>query len=115
MQLAGHLIMNGAENVTVNHSEDVDVSCNFGGVSVAFEYERAANYKSNEDYFDKFQRAKKQYQEVLFICNSSNKKQINASINEENVVVRGNQVTEWVEEIRADKGGAEPESKESTC
>lgn len=90
MQLAGILIARG-KNPVVNHSDDVDVSCDDTG----FEYEHAGSHKLQE-IIDKKQRGLLKYKRILFIGSKANEAVLIEGAGRNFVVRRGKQLEAWL-------------------
>lgn len=88
MQIAGELILQGYDNVTVNHTDDVDISYVCDGKDVALEYEREGSHNEKE-LIDKKTRYGKLYDELYFICSASYEKKLIGAVGDGFVIRRG--------------------------
>jgi hypothetical protein len=93
MQLAGLLIARGRTDVTVNHSDDVDVSTG----DIGFEYEHAGSHDLQE-IIEKKQRGLLKYKKILFIGSKANEAILIEGAGKDFVVRRGKQLERWLDE-----------------
>ena len=102
IQLAGILIQRGAQDVTVNHFEDVDISFkDIDGKSIAIEYERPDNH-TEQQLLEKKNFGKNNYDTVMFVCSSVYYKRLSGILGEQYVVQRGSQLESFIDELRLD-------------
>jgi len=69
-------------DIEINHHNDVDMSLKINGISQAFEYERNGTHTTVEQIQEKYNRAKITYDNVLFVCVSTNKKLMTNAIDD---------------------------------
>lgn len=92
MQLAGILIEKG-KVPKVNHSDDVDISCD----DIGFEVEHAGSHNLQE-IIDKKQRGLLKYKKILFIGSKANEAVLIEGAGKDFVVRRGKQLETWLNE-----------------
>ena len=99
LQIASYLLHRGA-SVTVNHHDDADVVAEINGVKIAVEYERPRSHTTQE-LIEKNQRAQKQYDKVLFVCTSTNYKQLASDkcIGQNQTAARGSMLREHLDNL----------------
>jgi len=99
LQIAAYLLHRGA-SVQVNHYEDADVVAEINGHKLAIEYERPGIHTVDQ-LIDKNQRLLKQYDEVLFVCTSTNYKLISSErcIGQNQTVSRGSMLLDRLDNI----------------
>ena len=98
IQLAGLLQQYGAEEIAVNHNQDVDISCKIGGLRIGLEYENYNN-KNLDIIVQKKEAALKKYDVVRFISNSSDFKMVFKAVGERYMLKRGSAVTDFIESL----------------
>lgn len=98
VQLAGQLILSGAEDVKINHETDVDVSFSVNKTIWCLEFERDGSH--TEDQLKKKRiRAQTDYGNVMFVCASSYHKKLSGILGEDFVVQRGKSVQNFIDSI----------------
>jgi hypothetical protein len=95
-QLAGILVKCGFA-VEINHFNDADVIARTNGTSYAFEYERNRSHTKNE-LIDKYERHKKHYDNVFFICPGENHHIVKDAIGK-NAIKRGTDVRNLIGQL----------------
>ena len=98
VQLAGLLQQYGAEEIAVNHNQDVDISCKIGGLRIGLEYENYNN-KNLDIIVQKKEAALKKYDVVRFISSSSDIKMVSKAVGERYSIKRGSAVTDFIESL----------------
>jgi len=98
LQLAGLLQQYGADEIAVNHNQDVDISCVIGGLRIGLEYEYYNN-KNLNIIVQKKEAALKKYDVVRFISSSSNIKMVTKAVGERYSLKRGSVVTDFMETL----------------
>ena len=99
LQIASYLLHRGA-TVNVNHHDDADVVAEINGRTIAVEYERPRSHTTQE-LIEKNQRAQKQYDKVLFVCTSTNYKQLASDkcIGQNQTAARGSMLLEHLDNL----------------
>jgi hypothetical protein len=97
LQIAGYLTQAGID-VAVNHYDDVDLSAAIGDTTVAFEYERPGSHSAQE-LLKKKQYAETKYSRVVFIGTVENITEMKQVLGEQNVVRRGGQLIEYINDV----------------
>jgi hypothetical protein len=99
LQLAGVLIENEFQNVTVKLWDDVDVSGIFNYQSYAWEYERP---KSNScaRISNKIVRHKNEYDHLIFLTSVANEKRVREFSGNCPVLRRGSQLRRYLEQLK---------------
>lgn len=101
VQLAALLILEGYQNVRINHSGKVDIESEKEGKSFAFEYE--TNVHDGKELIKKLEKALKEYDFVRFVCNSTDASFIKRFVGKY-LITRGSQVTDFIENPFAVQG-----------
>ena len=96
-QLAGILVKCGFA-VEINHYNDADVIAKNNGTSYAFEYERSRSHTKNE-LIEKYERHKKHYTDVFFICPGDNHPTVKDAIGK-NAIKRGTDVKNLINQLK---------------
>lgn len=97
LQIAGYLTQAGID-VAVNHYDDVDLSATIGDTTIAFEYERPGSHNAQE-LLKKKQYAETKYSRVVFIGTVENITEMKQVLGEQNVVRRGGQLIEYINDV----------------
>jgi hypothetical protein len=98
VQIAGMLILAGADNVEVNHHNDVDISFTVGENKWSIEYERDGSHTKDQLIEKKF-KAQRDYGNVMFVCSSSYYKKLSGILGEDFVVQRGKSLQDFIDSI----------------
>ena len=98
IQLTGLLQQYGADEITVNHNQDVDISCKIKGLKVGFEYEHYNN-KNLDIIVQKKEAALKKYDVIMFISSSTDFKMITKAVGKRYSLQRGAAVTDFIESL----------------
>ena len=98
LQIAGALVLAGAQDVKVNHSTDVDISFIANDESYGLEYERDGSHTEHE-LIEKKTRAQRSYSNVFFISNSAYEKKLADIIGKDFVIKRGAQLRNFITTI----------------
>lgn len=88
VQLAAYLLDHGFTDIAVNHYGDVDVVGTLNGKTYAFEYERDNSHTIGE-IFEKFSRAKQEYDFAFVVCMSTNKAKVIKAVEPDGMVPIG--------------------------
>ena len=96
--IAAQLIISGAQNVVLNHADNVDISAEINGVKVAFEYDRPGIH-TQAQLFEKKKRAEQDHNRVVFIGQKTNVKFLQKACGDGNVVQRGIELQEFLKEL----------------
>ena len=88
MQIAGYLLINGIEETSVHHTDNVDVSTRVGDDPLAFEFEMPGSH-TGKQLRDKQTRAEVDHALCYFIGTSDNVKFLRQEVVAQNVVQRG--------------------------
>lgn len=99
MSIAGMLILDNIEDVQVNHFDGADITFKQNDETYALEYERDNN-KSESLIIEKKFRQQRNYDHVLFVCNSTYYKKLCAIIGDDFVVRRGQALTDYLDSIQ---------------
>lgn len=98
VQLAGLLTVNEAEELTINHNQDVDISAKIGGLKLGLEYEKYDN-KNPDIWMKKKEAALEKYDVMRFVCSSTDAKLVSKIVGDEYVLQRGAAVSEFIESL----------------
>lgn len=99
VQIAGQLIMNGAEDVQVNHHNDADITFKYADKTYAIEFERDGSHTEDELKKKKF-RTQSIYSNVMFVCASSYYKKLSGYLGDDFVVKRGRDLQDYLDAIQ---------------
>jgi len=99
LQLAGVLIENEFQNVTVKLWDDVDVSGIFNYQSYAWEYERPKS-NSRARISNKIVRHKNEYDHLIFLTSVANEKRVREFSGNCPVLRRGSQLRRYLEQLK---------------
>ena len=91
LQIAAHLLLNGADTVEVHHTTDVDVSAKIGAEWFAFEFEKPGSH-TKDQLMDKQKRAGDRHDVCYFIGVTENINFLKKSVIAQNVIPRGAQL-----------------------
>lgn len=98
IQMAGELILNGIQDVTVRHYNDVDITFTADDETWGIEYERDGTHSADE-LIKKKNRAISNYPNVYFVCSSTYYKKVVSVLGEEFVVKRGKDLKEFISSL----------------
>jgi hypothetical protein len=93
-QLAALLILNGYQNVRINHSDNVDVEAEKEGKRFAFEYETDGH--NGDQLVKKKERALEEYDIIRFVCSSTDAKYISKYVTDKYLISRGLNVMDFI-------------------
>lgn len=101
IQLAGLLSINGFEEISIIHNQEVDISAKIGGLRVAFEYEKY-DHKSPDIWMRKKAAALEKYDIMKFVCSAVDARQIVKVVGENYILRRGAAVSEFIKTLTGD-------------
>lgn len=99
VQIASQLILNGAEDVQVNHFDDADITFKIGNITHCIEYERMGSHTEDE-LREKKIRMQSNYSQVKFVCASGYYKKLSGWLGEDFVVKRGRDLSNYLDAIQ---------------
>jgi hypothetical protein len=88
IQIAGHLLISGFEDVQVNHFEDVDVLARLGAKTFSFEYERPGSH-TEKQLTNKMRTIENNGSRCFFVCPGENAKAVTKAVGAHNTYTRG--------------------------
>lgn len=88
LQMAGHLLIKGFEDVQVNHFDDEDVRARLGDREFSFEYERQGSHTEKQLEAKRI-KIESSGSRCLFVCQSSYRKFVAKAVGEQNTYTRG--------------------------
>lgn len=98
-QIAGQLLVSGAEDVQINHFENADITFKIGDITYCVEYERMGSHTKDELIEKKF-RMQSNYSQVKFVCASNYYKKLSGWIGDDFVAKRGKDLQNWIDAIQ---------------
>jgi len=99
IQVAGQLMLNGADEVQINHVNDADITFKYADKTYAIEYERDRSHTEGELQKKKF-RTQSDYDNVVFVCASSYHKKLSGLLGDGFVVKRGQALQDYLDAIQ---------------
>ena len=88
IQIAGHLLKKGFEDVKVSHFDDVDVFAQIGDQTFSFEYERPGSH-TEKQLAQKKINIENNNSRCFFVCPGENAKLVARAVGEQNTYTRG--------------------------
>jgi hypothetical protein len=95
VQLAALLVLNGFEEITINHTGEADITAKYRGVTFAFEYE-VKNSHTTDQIIEKHTTALEKYNVVKIVCSGTDYSFFEKILSENYVLKRGNAVEVFV-------------------
>lgn len=95
VQLAALLVLNGFEEITINHTGEADITAKKKGITYAFEYE-IKNSHTTEQIIKKHATALEKYNVAKIVCSGTDYSFFEKILSEKNVLKRGHAVEIFV-------------------
>jgi hypothetical protein len=111
IMIAGHLLQNGFEDVTVNHFDDEDVRARLGDQEFSFEYERPGSH-TEKQLETKRINLESTNSRCFFVCQKSYEKFVAKAVGEQNTYARGATLKAAIDAVLSEHGTTEKEDKQ---
>lgn len=99
IQIAAQLILNGADDIQVNHFTDADITFKIGDKTHCIEFERIDSHTKDELKNKKF-RMQSNYEHVIFVCASGYHKKLSGWLGGDFVIQRGQKLLDYLDAIQ---------------
>lgn len=102
VQLAALLVLNGFEEITINHTGEADITAKRQGITYAFEYE-IKNSHTTEQIIKKHATALEKYNIAKIVCSGTDYPFFVNILSEKNVLKRGHAIEVFVSSSPCDQ------------